>query len=233
VLAAVGVGACRQVAGASLGLFFGGAGVATAVVPPLVAAVGRGGGRGAAWAMVPIAAALGAAVVWMFTPAEALTWGQWLACGAVLAAYGMALGGGVAAAVALRAVRPLAAGVVTILGLLWLTWPVWLSHALLKSAGDTLVAWLVPAHPLFAINGVLIHFDAWDRLPLAYTRLSNLNQDVFYKLPDNVLPAVIVHSLIGLACGAVAMLIERRGRRKVSSASSPVEASAGGAPAGR
>jgi hypothetical protein len=212
----------------SLGLFFGGVGVATLVVPPLVAAQTRGFES----LLVPFATTLGAALVWTFTPADALTWGQWFACALVLMAYGIALAGIVAGALSLRVPRPLAAGAATILGLLWLTWPVWSSHALLTPAGDTLVEWLVPAHPLFAMNGVLIHFDAWDRLPLAYTELSNLNQDVFYTLPRGVGAAVLVHLLIGVISAPVSMLI---GRYQVSNpaAISPAESPAGGAPASR
>jgi hypothetical protein len=97
-------------------------------------------------------------------------------------------------------------------------------------SGDNLVEWLVPAHPLLAINGVLIHFDAWDRLPLAYTQLSNLNQDVFYTLPSSILPAVLVHLLIGLFFGGLAMLIERR-RRRTPARPPSAEAPAGDAPA--
>jgi hypothetical protein len=227
-LALVLAAACRQVAGVSLGLFFGGAGAATLIVPPLVAAQSRAFG----WVSVPFTATLGAAIVWAFTPVDALTWRQWFACSLVLMAYGMSLGGVVALAIALRASHSIAAAIVTILGLLWLTWPVWLSHALLMPAGDTLVAWLVPPHPLFAINGVLIHFDAWDRLPLAYRRLSNLNQDIFYTLPSGVVPTVFVHLLIGLICGGSGMLIQLRRRRQPVPAL-PAEAPAGGAPGGR
>jgi hypothetical protein len=233
LLAIVLVAACRQVTGVSLGLFFGGAGAATLIVPPLVATQSRG----FRWGLVPAATTLGAAIAWTFAPADALTWGQWLGCSLVLMAYGIALGGIVAVAISQRAPLSLAASVATILGLLWLTWPVWLSHALLTRAGDRLVAWLVPAHPLFAINGVLVHFDSWDRLPLAYTQLSNLNQDVFYTLPSSVVPTVLVHLLIGIIFGGLAMLIERHRRRQQlmspAAAAAAAKVPAGGAPVGR
>ena len=82
------------------------------------------------------------------------------------------------------------------------------------------------------MNGVLIHFDAWDRLPLAYTELSNLNQDVFYTLPRGVGAAVLVHLLVGVISAPVSMLI---GRYQASNpaAISPAESPAGGAPASR
>jgi hypothetical protein len=233
VLTLLVVLACRQIAGVSLGLFFGAVGTATLIVPPIAA-----GRRSAIDGLViPVATTLAAAMAWVFAPIDALTWSQWFACSLVLLAYAVALAGIVAMAVSLRVPLAPAAGAVTVAGLLWLTWPVWLSHALLTPAGDAIVAWLVPAHPLFAINGVLIHFDSWDRLPLAYTRLSNLNQDVFYTLPGSVLPAVVVHLLIGLNFGGVATLIDVRRHRRVSSRSSattsaspPAEAPAGGAP---
>jgi hypothetical protein len=225
--------ACRQIAGVSLGLFFGAVGAAAFIVPPLAAA------RLPAvhWLVVPCATTLGAAVVWTFSPAETLTWRQWSACSLTLLAYATALGGIVVLATSLGVPRVPAAGTVTVVGLLWLTWPVWLAHALLTPTGDAIVAWLVPAHPLFAINGVLIHFDSWDRLPLAYTRLSNLNQDVSYTLPGSIRPAVVVHALVGLGFGGLATLIEHRRRRRAAMSSSPsssaselAEARPGGAP---
>jgi hypothetical protein len=226
VLAMLAAIACRRVAGVSLGLFFGPVAAATLFVPPLV----QGDARGLRWIVIALAATFGATLAWLFTPVEALRWGQWVACSLVLLAYAISIGGIVSAAVALRAPRLLSAALVTLLGLLWLTWPVWLSRALLTSSGDTLVEWLVPAHPLFAINGVLVHFDSWDRLPLAYTRLSNLNQDVFYTLPGSVVPAVLVHLMIGLGCGVPAMLIALRRRRREVAASPPAAAPAVGAP---
>jgi hypothetical protein len=226
LLALIVVSACRAIAGESLGLFFGGVGAATVIVPPLFGAT-----RGQARAMIPAAATVGAALVWAFTPADALTWTQWLACCIVLAAYSLALAGVCALLIALRATPTLASAAVTCVGLLWLTWPVWLSHALLTTAGDMLVTWLVPAHPLFAINGVLIHFDAWDRLPLAYTRLTVLNQDVFYALPRNIAAATLAHVIVAMITGGLAMLIERRRVQTMSPSAAAVPA--GDAPAGR
>jgi hypothetical protein len=225
VLTLIMVGAYRAVAGVSLGLFFGGIGAATLIVPPLVSAV-----RGQTWALIPGATTIAAALVWMSTPADALNWPQWLACSAVLAAYALALGGVCILLVTLRVLPTPAAAVVTCAGILWLTWPVWLSHALLKPAGDTLVAWLVPGHPLFAINGMLVHFDAWDRLPLAYTRLTVLNQDVSYVLPRSIAATTLAHLLIAITTGGLAMLTERRRRRTMSQ---PVAPAAADAPAGR
>ena len=65
----------------------------------------------------------------------------------------------------------------------------------------TLVACLVAAHPLLALDGTLRHLGPpWTEHHLMYTRLSVLNQDVAYSLPPGVGLAVLVHALVALAC---------------------------------
>ena len=83
------------------------------------------------------------------------------------------------------------------------------SAALAGAFGETLVDWLVPAHPLFAINAVLDHFDTWDRYPLAYSRLTVLNQDVFYRMPAGVLWTTLAHGVVAAGSIAWAWSIER------------------------
>jgi hypothetical protein len=104
---------------------------------------------------------------------------------------------------------------VTVLALLWLTWPVWLSRALSGDLGETLVTWLVPAHPLFAINAVLSQFESWDRHPLAYSRLTALNQDVFYRMPAGVLWTTVAHGVVAIVATALAWRAERNRRRQL------------------
>lgn len=231
LLAILTTALCRAAAGNTLGLFIGGVAFASMLVPPLVSGEHSLRERLA----VPVSVSVGVGIVWLGAIGDPLTFGQWLACSAALLAYAFALcgacsllltlrwntrlnpasGGGRTQGSPLRGGATLAAAAVTIVALLWLTWPVWLSRALLGPSGDTIVAWLVPAHPLFAINGVLIpHFDTWDRHPLAYSRLTVLNQDVSYDLPAGVLWATLLHGAIAAATLALSAAIERRRTRR-------------------
>jgi len=175
--------------GPSLGLFIGGVFVATLLAPPLVL-----------WrdemidgVIVAMSIVDGVAVVWLvavFTTET--TFFEWLAAYVVLAAYVTALEGIV---VALRRVRfgDVAASAVTVtLALAWLTWPVWLS----PWATQSTVRWLVRVHPLFALNGLLIHLGVWGEGGLAY-ELTTLGQDVPYHLPATVHRAIVLHMLLG------------------------------------
>ena len=211
LLASLATGLCRAAAGNTLGLFFGGVAFASLLVPPLVAGERSLRKRVA----VPVAVSLGVAIVWLGSIGDPLTFGQWLACAMALILYAFALCGACSLLLTLRVNAALAGAIVTVAALLWLTWPVWLSRALLAPSGDTIVAWLVPAHPLFAINGVLLpHFDTWDRHPLAYSRLTVLNQDVSYDLPDGVLWATLLHGTIAVATLVLSTAIERRSTRR-------------------
>jgi hypothetical protein len=206
LLAILTTALCRTAAGISLGLFFGGVLFATLLVPPLTA------GEEAPWRRlaIPCCVTLGTIAVWLTTLGDLLRFTQWLSCSVALLAYALALGGVCGALISSRVNALVAAAVVTVLGLLWLTWPMWLSHALLRPNGDELAAWLVPAHPLFAINAVLSHFDTWDRFPLAYTRLTVLNQDVFYALPKGVLWATLVHGAVGAGSFCLTGIVQRK-----------------------
>ncbi len=91
-----------------------------------------------------------------------------------------------------------AAGLTVILGLLWLTAPIWLFPHL-QTPG--LLSWmqrLINIHPVFAINSAA-PLSIWPEMPIAYT-LMNLNQDVPYTLPTNPIAAILAH-------GAVAALL--------------------------
>jgi hypothetical protein len=197
---------CRLVAGVSLGLFFGGVAFATLLVPPLTAGETSIGKR----ILISALVAIGTAAVWLTALGERLTFAQWLVCSVALLAYSAALAGVCALLLALRFHPAIAAATVTVLGLLWLTWPVWLSPVLRGPNGDAMVAWLVPAHPLAAINAVLVHFDTWDRYPLAYSRLTILNQDVFYTLPRGIAWTVIAHGLLSAATFSAAHWMHAR-----------------------
>jgi hypothetical protein len=207
LLAVIATALCRAAAGVSLGLFFGAVAFATLLVPPLTGGEDKSRLR----VLIPCAVTLGTAFVWLTALGDRVLFTQWLACSLALLAYVLALCGLCSLLVALRVNNVIAAATLVVLGMLWLTWPVWLSHALLRPAGDALVAWLVPAHPLFAINAVLIQFDTWDRHPLAYSRLTVLNQDVFYSLPQGVLWTTLLHGAIGgIGLGATYVVSKRR-----------------------
>jgi hypothetical protein len=180
---------CRATVGPTLGLFLGSLLLTTLVTPSLALAEE---GHGFWIAMVSVI--VGTAIIWLtaLTAADVTAW-EWLECSFVLAAYVFALAGVARLFAALRVPRPPAAGVTVLLGLLWLTWPVWLSPWLTQAMAD----WLVPANPVFAVNSVLKHLGTWDRAPLAYRLLTVLNQDVPYRLPGSIVPACIAHALLG------------------------------------
>jgi hypothetical protein len=180
---------CRATLGPTLGLFLGSLLLTTLITPSLALAEE---GRGIWIAMVSVI--VGTAIVWLTALSAAdVTSVEWLECCLVLAAYVLALAGVARLFAALRVPRPPAAGLTILLGLLWLTWPVWLSPWLRQSMAD----WLVPCNPIFAVNSVLKHLGTWDRAPLAYRVLTVLNQDVPYRLPRSIAPACVAHAIIG------------------------------------
>lgn len=182
---------CRSATGPTLGLFLGGLLLATLITPPL--ALGDTLTR-------PVLAAfgvlLGTLLVWALSMSAAdVSADELCRCGLVLAAYLIALTGLANLFALARIPDSPAAGLTVFFGLLWLTWPVWLSPWLTQSLAD----WLVPANPLFAINSVLKHLGAWDRAPIAYRSLTVLNQDIPYRLPRSIIPACLAHAIIAAA----------------------------------
>lgn len=155
----------------------------------------------------------GVAVAWLFAVADpAVTLLDFIRAYLLLAAWGAALWG--LADVLRRAGLPsvFASALVVTLALLWLAWPIWLSPWL--AGRETLVAWLVAPHPLFALDGALRHLGpAWTERRLMYTRLTVLNQDVFYSLPTGVARATLFHAGVALACLLPCRRLLRRGSR--------------------
>jgi len=142
-----------------------------------------------------IACAIGIATVLLAFDLRAdITIGEWFRSVVVIASWVIALAGVANLLASLRITPTIAATFTSIIALAWMTWPVWLSHAMTQ----TLVNWLVPAHPLFAINGVLEHLGAWDHSPIAYRYLTILNQDIPFELPKSILPATTVHLMLGV-----------------------------------
>ena len=181
---------CGWATGANLGLFLGSLLLAATCLPGLVAAEEPALG----WA-VAVAASVGAAIVWgIFSLHVDVTATELCRCLIVYTAFACALAGLTTLLRAGRFVAPIAAAFVVLTAMAWLTWPVWLSPWLTQRAAD----WLTPAHPLFAVNAVLRHLGTWDRQPIAYRMLTVLNQDVPYRLPASIAPALLLHLLIGL-----------------------------------
>jgi len=189
---------CRAETGATLGFLFAPVFLATIFTPPLALVHQKTWLRIAAW----LAISIGVSIGWLAF--DGLRASESFRCILVMAAYLLALAGLASLLNTFRITELLASATITILALLWLTWPVWLSRGLASPHGDALVAWLSPAHPLLAINGVVrARFDSWDRYQMAYQQLTTLNQDVLYSLPKSVTAAVWLHASIGVMSLAV------------------------------
>jgi hypothetical protein len=162
------------------------------VLPQAVSVSGRAGQRWLIWLLATIAPA----IIWFtalpgMDDINARQVGQ---CVIILAALNLLLIG-LTDALLWSGIRPTAAAALTTtLFLIWLTWPIWLSSHLGGRYGESAASWLVWAHPLFAINATLKHFDAWDHTGLMYSTLSVLNQDVPYRIPQSIWPSVSLHA---------------------------------------
>jgi hypothetical protein len=188
--------ACYVAAGATTGLFFGGVAMTALLVPPLVLTQPDR----ARQVLITAAVVDGVAVSWLFAVADPyVSLIDFVRAYLLLAAWGAALWG-VADLLRRAQVAPVFASALTVvLALAWLAWPIWLSPWL--AGRQTLVAWLVASHPLISLDGALRHLGVeWDRRPLMYTRLSVLNQDVFYTRPAGVGRATLFHAAVALAC---------------------------------
>jgi hypothetical protein len=198
--------ACWWAAGDSLGLFFGGLFAVTFLTPAGVLAQENPWRAVGGWAAVvgPIA------VVWILPVLKALdTPGQWMQAVLVLAAYSMAIGG--IALVLARAGCPVifAAATAVVLGLAWLTWPIWLSPILVRGGLGGVVQNLVKVNPPLTINGILTNEPAWTERSLAY-HLTDLNQDVPIQLPANARACAALHGILGLVLWSAAMVRRRK-----------------------
>jgi hypothetical protein len=187
---------CFASAGVSLGLYFGGIAVASMVVPALALAEAPGWRR--AIAMGAVVDAVG--LIWIGGAlAGRVSIMQWLACYVLLGAYVAAVWGIAEFLGAIRIPAVVAAMLTSVLALAWLSWPVWMSPWLAGQRGTRVAAWLVSAHPLFALNGVLRSvLGIWTERSVIY-RLSNLNQDIAYTLPGGI-------GMSAAACVAIAVV---------------------------
>jgi hypothetical protein len=204
-------GACWWAAGNSLGLFFGGLFVATFLTPAAVLesdTLARAIGESAA-VLGPVA------IFWALPMLKGSdTPGQWAQTVLVLATYSAAVGG--ISLVLARAGCPVvfAAAAAVVVGLAWLTWPVWLSSILVTSGMGEIVQHLVRVHPPLVINGILTNEPAWTERSLAY-HLTDLNQDVPIQLPANAGACAVLHGILGLIFWTAAMVRRRKSAGRV------------------
>ena len=201
VLAAVGI---TWVCGGTLGVYIGALLAVTLLIPPTVSASQRSFDRRLiVWLVVaPLAAA------WLSTARRTgTTMGEWGASSAVLLAYAIALAGIVSALPLLRLSAIVSAAMTVVLGLAWLTWPIWLSRTWNGEASAAWVNRLVVVHPALSVS--LPHLGHWDEQSLAY-HLTDLNQSVPYAPPHSVWVCVIVHALVGAVLFELSGLLARR-----------------------
>ena len=178
--------------GSNLGLFFGGIIITTILLPALILAEEDLLGRAMALGAVVLPVAGG----WLVPVFGQLEFMSWLASLGVLLVYGLAVGGLACLLERVGLSALFAAAVVTVAGLLWLSWPIWMAPWL-RSAD--VAAWLVAPHPLLTLNGILREWYPvpWAQHVLAYP-LTNLGDDVPYSLPTHIGWAVALHLPMGI-----------------------------------
>ena len=162
VLSLVVAMSCYIAAGSGLGLFLGGIALGMVLAPPLVLAY-----RQRIEQLIVVASIVdGVGVVWLVAMFRSdVTFAQWLAAYVLIAACVLAAMG---VAVALeRLIGAISASAATItVSLAWLTWPIWLSVWINSSAVVHAIDWLVPIHPLLAMNGLFQSLGIWGEWPI-------------------------------------------------------------------
>jgi hypothetical protein len=188
--AALATSAAAVAAGPSLGLVLGG--LSVAAILQLRGNTELRGRLAAAAAEVA-----GIAVIWLaLVGPDRATLGQWITLLFMLAAFSVARVGLASLLETIRMNQQLAAGLVTVIALAWLTWPVWLSPAMEAPAIRRMIPSLIKLNPGLVANGVLTYTPPWTEQTIAY-QLTVLNQDVPIQLPSSALPCIMFHALIG------------------------------------
>jgi hypothetical protein len=188
---AVGI-ACYLAAGPSLDFYLGTVLMAAILTP--ATALGSEQQKLRWMSVVVIVVAL--STVWL--AAGAVSAFAWIQCVLVLTGFVVALAAAAILLYRLGLPPVLAAAIVTVLSLAWLTWPIWACSALRGQA----IVWPVAIHPLFAINSACRDLGIWTEQRIAY-RLTNMGQDVAYRLPASVLPCVAVHLIMAAVLTAL------------------------------
>jgi hypothetical protein len=188
-----------------LGLYLGGIALGTVLASPLVLAY-----RQRIEQLIAVASIVdGVGVVWLVAMFRSdVTFAQWLAAYVLLAACVLAAMGVSIALERLVGVVSAAAATITAT-LAWLTWPIWLSAWIDSPAVVRAIDWLVPIHPLLAMNGLFQSLGIWGEWPIMY-QLTSLGQDVPYSFPSSVAISAAFHFLLG---GALILAVGRRNDR--------------------
>jgi hypothetical protein len=138
----------------------------------------------------------GVGIVWLVAMFRSdVTFGQWLTVYIVLAACAVAAAG-LTLALSRWIGALLASALTTVIALAWLTWPIWLSAWIDQPSVVRAMNFLVPLHPLLALNGLLAQLGVWGESPLMY-QLTSLGQDVPYSLPRSIAMCAGAHVLLG------------------------------------
>jgi hypothetical protein len=184
---------CAWAAGRTLGLFLGPPALFGILLPQTVSVLGRASQRWMVWLL----ACLAPAIIWFFAlPGMPGTNARQVAFSLIILSSFNLLLIALTDALLWSGIRPTAAAaLVTLISLAWLSWPIWLSGHLAGRAGASIANDLVWAHPLFAMNATLHPFDSWDHYPFMYSTLTTLNQDVPYRIPQSIWPAVLIHAI--------------------------------------
>jgi hypothetical protein len=207
-----GCAACWWAAGTSLGLFLGGLFVVTFLTPAAI--LGQKNLRGTICGLAAVAGPI--AAVWLIaTLRTSDTIGHWIAATTVLLTYAISIAGIAVFLNACKWPEIFAAAVAIVIGLAWLTWPVWFSVTLEKTASNAAVENIVKLHPPLVINGILTRTPAWTEMSIAY-HLTNLNQDVPIRLPSSVFACAALHGMIGIGLWLAAEGIAKKPRRLYS-----------------
>ncbi len=212
MISVAGGALCYWAAGVTLGLFLGGLMVVALITSPLLAGEDTWLGRGLAWG----GAVHGVAAIWLVASVRVeLDLGIWAACYLVLATMAAAIAAITVLMRSLRFGRVLSGAIVTVAAVAWLTWPIWLAPVMHGQRGIRMAAWLIPANPAFAVNGVVREsMGVWTEQAIAY-HLTSLNDEVPYALPERVVACLLLHAAIGGAgIGLVAALgkLTRKGK---------------------
>jgi len=214
-LAAIGI---SWAAGWSLGTFLGGLLLTTALVPPATVAHDNLRDRLTCLTMTvtPII------ILWLIATCQTETlFREWLGCTAVLITYATALAGLATTFRTIRLSATVSAALTIVLGLAWLTWPIWLSRTWDGESSEPTVARWSALHPALVIQ--IPNLGAWSEQSIAY-HLTDLNQTVPYQAPPSVWKCVLAHGIAGAVLLGFATSFPARTPRRARSASDDPDA---------
>ncbi|HEY7118968.1 MAG TPA: hypothetical protein VH475_20425 [Tepidisphaeraceae bacterium] len=234
-LSAVAAIACYLAAGPTLGLMLGSLFMVTLLAPSLTLADEAMSDR----LLVLVAIVLPVWVTWFVATLRSETHlSEWAACCLSIGAYAAALAGLASALRWCRLSAIVSAALTVIVGLAWLTWPIWLSRTFDGEASSGWVDKAAAVHPALSIN--IPNFSPWTEQTIAY-HLTDLNQNVPYSPPKTVWAAVFLHGaiaamllvLVGWLPGRASLRASRDSRREAinvaAEAASPMESGSDGA----